>query len=165
MALYSAKWDVKITVDEIEEGTIDLGTGSKKHVFKYLLNLVDGTTSGKFDLFWGDTRTLSTTSEALDLYGSLVDTFGDTINMVELVAMVVYTADAGVVTIGGAASQAVPIFSDATDKFPLRGPGFFGFATSSATGYGTIGAGSNDQLKIETSAAMDYTIMLFGRTA
>lgn len=162
----SGKIQLRIEVDETQDSNIDLGVGLKKHLVNKTINLTDGTTAGKFDLVWSDIGSTSGTVD-IDLYGSLTDTYGATINMVEMVLLYIENLTDGTeLTIGADASQAVPLFSDTSDSFTLAGGEFaFFYLASTATGVGPIGAGSSDILQLSASAALQYKIMILGRSA
>lgn len=131
--------------------------------------LATGTTTGKADLVFTDTRTLTASStENLDLAGGLTDVFGATLTFVEVVAIYVKAAagNANNVVVGGAASNgfAAP-FGDATDTVKVA-PGGVCLLTNDA-GF-AVTAGTGDILKIAnggSGTSVTYDIVIVGRSA
>lgn len=131
--------------------------------------LTTGTTAGKADLVFTDTRTLTaSSSENLDLAGTLTDVFGTTLTFVEVVAIYVKAAAGNTnnVVVGGAASNgfATP-FGDASDTVKVAPGGVF-LLTNDA-GFG-VTAGTGDILKIANgggSTSVTYDIVIVGRSA
>lgn len=134
-----------------------------------LLELATGTTTGKADLVFADTRTIAASSnENIDLAGSLTDAFGAALNFVKVVAIYIKAAAANAnnVVIGGAASNGfVTPFGAATDTVKVGPGGTFlltndaGFAVTAATG---------DLLKIANGGSgtpVTYDIIIVGRSA
>lgn len=131
-------------------------------------SLADGTGAvDTGDLMWSDTRTLATTSENLDLAGSLTNAFGATVTFARVKAVLIHNKSTTVgqtVTIGGAASNQFLLFTDASDKYTLGPNGVFLIWEPSAAGK-VVTAGTGDSLKIETSASITYDIVIIGSSA
>lgn len=152
---YTATRDL---ADVVQNLKVDTGYG-----------LTTGTTAGKADLVFTDTRTLTaSSSENLDLAGTLTDVFGTTLTFVEVVAIYVKAAAGNTnnVVVGGAASNgfATP-FGDATDTVKVAPGGVF-LLTNDA-GFG-VTAGTGDILKIANgggSTSVTYDIVIVGRSA
>lgn len=163
--------DLKVTAKI--EGSVavasDLGNPTQTLAAKAILELVTGTTTGKADLVFSDTRTLAASAtESLDLAGGLTDAFGAALTFVEVVAIYVKAASANVndVVVGGAATNtfATP-FGDATDTVKIKPAG--ALLLTNDVGYG-VTAGTGDLLKIANSAAgsaVTYDIVIVGRSA
>lgn len=147
----------------------DLGDPKKTLNVNSILDLVTGTTAGKADLVFADTRTITaSSSENLDLAGGLTDAFGAAITFVEIVAILVKPAAANVnnVLVGGAASNgfATP-FGDATDVVKVAPGGLLMLVSD--TGY-AVTASTGDILKIAnggSGSSVTYDIVLIGRSA
>ena len=131
-------------------------------------SLTDGTGAvDTADLMWSDTRTLATTSEELDLAGSLTNAFGATLTFARIKCILIHNKSTTVgqtVTVGGAASNAFPLFADTTDKYVIGPNGQFLIWEPSAAGK-AVTAGTGDKLKIETSASITYDIVIVGSSA
>lgn len=152
---YTATRDL---ADVVQNLKVDTGYG-----------LTTGTTAGKADLVFADTRTLTaSSSENLDLAGTLTDVFGATLTFVEVVAIYVKAAAGNTnnVVVGGAASNGfVTPFGASTDTVKV-GPGGVFLLTNDA-GFG-VTAGTGDILKIANgggSTSVTYDIVIVGRSA
>ena len=147
----------------------DLGDPKKTLNVNSILELVTGTTAGKADLVFADTRTLTaSSSENLDLAGGLTDAFGAAITFAEIVAILVKPAAASAnnVLVGGAASNgfATP-FGDATDVVKVTPGGLFMLVSD--TGY-AVTASTADILKVAnggSGTSVTYDIVIVGRSA
>lgn len=151
-----------------QTGTHDFGTPVLPMVVSQALSLSSGTGSNSIDVLWGDSRSLATTSETLDLSGTLTDAFGATVSQVEIRLIYVrHTGTSGVLTIGGAASNQAyaGLVGSATDVVKL-GPGgiFFWYSPTDTFGL-TVAAGTADKLKIDASASITYEIITGGVSA
>lgn len=130
--------------------------------------LSDGTGAvDTADILWSDTRTLNATTENLDLAGSLTNAFGATITFARIKCILIHNKSTTVghtLTIGGAASNTFPLFSDDTDKLPLGPNGVFLIWEPSAAAK-AVTASTDDILKIETSHNFSYDIVIVGSSA
>jgi len=158
----------------------DLGNAQMAHRAEYptsavnsgLIEFGSGTGDNQFDRIWTDERTLSATSESLDLAGSLTSQLdGTTVTFVEVGGIWLYntaTSAASVLIAGGAASNQayVGLFGAAADKIKIGALGqLFWFAPLDGGGL-TVTAGTGDLLKIDAGAAtITYRIALLGRSA
>lgn len=150
---------------------LDLGTPTFDLVKNYTVDLASGTGANAADRIFTDTRTLAaSTTETLDLAGSLVDAFGNTITFARIRALGIFASGANTnnVLVGGNASnQFINWVSDPTDIIIVRpGGGFLLYATDT-TGY-PVTAGTGDLLKVANSAAgtgVDYDVILIGASA
>lgn len=136
---------------------------------QYLISdsMADGTGTDQSDLLWFDQRTLNTTTETLDLAGSLTDVFGDTVTFVTVKGFYAKcngSASGNKLTIGGASSNAFTgWFSASNDQLEILEDGIC-FLWCPTVGY-TVTAGTGDILEIETNYNGTYDIALFGTTA
>ena len=108
-----------------QTGSHDFGTPTLPMFVNQVLSLSSGTGSNAADEAWGDQRTLSTTSETLDLSGSLTNAFGTTVAFVEVRTIYIrHTGSTGVLTIGNAASnQAYAGLLNGATAAVVLGPG------------------------------------------
>lgn len=126
---------------------------------------------------WFDARELeASASEELDLYGSLTNVFGETVNFARVKVFVVErvaNADdstAGTsITVGTAAASNTWVgpFADASDGVKVRAGGFVAFGCDDATGWAVTDS-SADKLKIANDDATNkstYRIWLIGATS
>lgn len=134
-----------------------------------LLELTTGTTAGKSDLVFADTRTITaSSSENLDLAGTLTDAFGATLTFVKVVGLYIKAAAANTnnVVVGGAASNGfVSPFGASTDTIKI-GPGGFMLLVNDA-GY-AVTAATADLLKIAnggSGTSVTYDVVIIGRSA
>lgn len=134
-------------------------------------SLATGTGNNQADKLFADQRTLTASStEDLDLAGTLTDAYGDTITFVRVKAIIVKAASGNTnsVLVGGAASnQMINWVSDATDKVVVRPGGIFVLACNDATGY-AVTASTGDLLRIGNSSggtSVTYDIIIVGASA
>lgn len=156
-------------LDAIYTSALDLSTSTNNLGFTRQVNLASGTGAGQADKIWHDERTLAaSTSENLDLVGSLVDAFGATLTFARVRGLVVYASPANTnnVLVGGAAANAfVNWVGDATDVVAVRPGGLLTLFAPDATAYAV---GTGDQLKIANSGAgtsVTYDIVVIGASA
>jgi len=153
-AIFKKTLDGRDAVDRIPESS-DIALGY-------------GTGYGKIDIDFMDVRTLAaSTSENLDLAGSLTDAFGQTITAAKIKAIEIENPEASLsnLTVGAAASNTfVGPFADATDAIVLK-PGDKTVIVS-RTGW-TVTASTGDILKVANGSggSVNYTIKLLGASA
>jgi hypothetical protein len=156
---------------------LDLSTPDDTLSLSKKMTLTGGTGVGKGDQLWHDTRTLTTgATETLDLYGSLTNGLGQTVNFNTIRGMVIVNpSTTSTLEYGGAASNAwAPMFKSATDIGVIRmsasttSLAYVIYTAPDATGY-DVTAGTADQLKIthggEDSISTSYQIILIGEQA
>ena len=157
-----------ITADQTN--AIDLGSGS--FPLKYLLktNMADGTSASQADLLFSDKRTIAASStEDIDLAGSLSDAFGATLTFVKVKAIIVTAATANTnnVTVSPASSNGFNgPFNAAADLVAIPPGGSF-VVTAPVTGW-TVTASTGDLLTIANSGAgtgVTYDIVIVGTSA
>jgi len=132
--------------------------------------VANGTSTDQADLIFRDQRSLAlSTSENLDLAGSLTDAYGSTITFakVKLIYVKAKSTNGGNIIVGGAAANTfVGPFADATDKVKVPAGGMYQVADA-GTGW-TVTAGTGDILKVENDDAADagvYDIIIIGTSA
>ena len=132
--------------------------------------VADGTGASQADIVFRDQRTLAlSTSENLDLAGSLVDSYGNVLTFVKVKMLYVKAKSdngANIVVGGAAANTFLGAFADATDKINLPADAWLKWVAP-ISGY-TVTAGTADILKIENtdgSATGTYDIVIVGTSA
>jgi hypothetical protein len=155
----------------------DLGNTPESPLdFANRISLTTGTGAGQADKLFYDERSISaSSSEDLDLVGSLSDDFGDAFSPVRIKAIAVKaapysgTANTNNVVVGGAAATQWAALLGAAGTITLR-PGSVFIAAAGpldATGY-VCAAGATDLLKVANSGAgtsVVYQIVLIGASA
>lgn len=160
---------ISVSCKCMETGTGDLGTPQCYHVWNWALGLTSGTTANKADLVWSDTRTLTATSENLDVVGGLTGLLGTVLSFVEIVAVFVKNNSAtGTLTIGNGTNPAYAgLFGAGTHTIAVNAGGMWGWV-SPADGPGClVPVGSTgDIIKVDSGAAtISYSILVLGRSA
>lgn len=163
---------LKAQLAAVHSSVLDLGivefqpTGVVKAI-----PLASGTGADQADQLWTDTRTLTASStEDLDLAGSLVNALGATVTFARVRALYVEAAvgNANNVLVGGASSNGfINWVADATDKVVVRPGGFLLLANRDATGY-AVTASTGDLLRIGnggSGTSVTYNIAIVGCTA
>jgi hypothetical protein len=150
---------------------LDLATGTVPLALQQSIELASGTGANQADRIWHDERTLTaSSSENLDLAGSLADAFGTTITFARIKAIVVGAASANTnnVQVGGAASNAfVNWVANSSDIVNVPPGAVLALIAPGATAF-PVTAGTGDILKIANSGAgtgVTYDIVLIGASA
>lgn len=154
---------VSVNVKATKNG--DLGNAVSSPTFNHNESIKFGTGSSLANTEWTDSRTLAATSESLDMSGTLVNEFGETLTLSKIKGIIIEnlaTTAGYVLKVGGAASNALlGIVADATDKIQI-GPGGVLVLTSPVDGFTVTGA-TGDLLKIDAgSNAINYKILIWG---
>ena len=133
--------------------------------------ITNGTGANQANVIWHDQRTLAaSTGEDLDLSGVLTDSFGVSVALVRVKAIIVSAAAAngGLIQVGGAsATQFINWVADASDIIQIRAGGFMMLVAPDATAY-AVTAGTGDLLKIantDGAATGTYDIYIIGASA
>jgi hypothetical protein len=164
----SLKATLKASITGTLTGSNDLGNPVQTFAEILELAIADGTGADQANNLFSDERTLAaSTSESLDLAGSLANALGATLTFsaIKAIMIVADAANTNDVVVGGAASNAfVGPFADATDKISI-GPGDFVLITRRSAAGWAVAAGTGDLLKIANSAAgssVSYKIIVIG---
>jgi hypothetical protein len=164
----SLKATLKASITGTLAGANDLGDAVQTFAELVEIAISDGTGADQGNNVFSDERTLlASTSENLDLAGSLANAIGATLTFTAIKAILI-VADPGNtndVVVGGAASNGfVGPFADATDKINV-GPGdVFLITRRSAAGLAVVAA-TGDILKVANSGAgssVTYKIIIIG---
>ncbi|MFF9844617.1 hypothetical protein [Streptomyces sp. NPDC013740] len=164
--------DFGITVSGTQTKAGDLSTPSDVLSWRRGVHLESGTTAGKADLRFTDTRTLAASAtEDLDLAGVLLDAFGAALTFVRIKGLFISAAAANTnnVVVGAAASNAWATLLNATGTITLRPGASFAAMSGSADATGmAVTAGTGDLLKVANSGAgtsVTYDIVIVGASA
>lgn len=147
--------------------TLDLSSPTDVLAVNKQWALTNGVGDDQADVVWHDQRTLAaTTSESLDLYGSLTGPLGVTVNMVKVKALYIENLSTLYeLKVGGAASEEWTSWVGASgDKVYIKPGGALLLVAPKAAGYSLGAAGANAQLKIENTGAGEctYNIVVVG---
>lgn len=138
-------------------------TPSVSHVFE------SGTGANQMDLIFSDQRTLTASStENLDLAGTLLDAFGGTITMAKIKLIYFKAADGNTndLVIGNVSNGITSPFGAATHSISVRPGGIFLWSCR-GTGY-TITAGTVDLVKVAnggSGTSVTYDVVIGGTSA
>ncbi|MCI0351567.1 MAG: hypothetical protein L0Z53_19260 [Acidobacteriales bacterium] len=160
--------NLSLAINWNHTSALDLSTVTDNATVDYGDSLASGTGLDQCDLKFHDRRTLSATTEELDLAGSLTDAFGQTITFAKVKGILIHnrnTTAGQTLIIGGAAANAFPLFTDVTDKYTLGPDGKFLAWEPSLAGK-AVTAGTGDKLKLDAGAnTVTYDIVIFGTSA
>lgn len=159
---------VKLSVAGLLSKDIDIGTLSHNANYSQTFTIANGTSANQANMLFVDTRTISaSSSENLDLAGSLTNAFGDTITFTRIKGMIIYanSANTNNVVVGGAGSNTfINWVADATDEIVVRPGGMVALMAPDATSY-AVTASTGDILKVANSSSgssVTYDIILIG---
>jgi len=133
----------------------------------YSVDLADGDGDDQADQVWLDERTLTTgATDTLDLYGSLTDVFGMTVNFEKVKAILVaHKSGTAGLHIGYTATTALAALIGAADANRKIEPNGLFFACSPDDG-AAVAAGVSDSLVLKHDAAdgdpITYQIVIVG---
>ena len=149
--------------------SLDLGDVKDNQRLSYPEAWTDGDAADKAEIVFHDQRTLTATSEDLDLYGNLTDAFGNTLSFAKVKAIFIKNKNTGAgenLIVGGAAANGVStLFSDTTDKLIIGPDGMLLLTNPSAAGYAITG-GTADLLKLDAGAnTVVFDIVIVGTAA
>ena len=159
---------VKINANSTLSSALDLGSASSIELLEETLKLATGTGASQGNQVFSDTRSLgASSSEELDLSGSLTNGLGVTVSFSRVVVMIVRGAAANgdTFTVGGSAANGFDTWVLAAgDAVTVRPGGTLCLVTPDSTGY-AVTAATGDLLKItnnDAAAAGNYDIVLIG---
>lgn len=160
---------IDVNLSSLLTSALDLVTASAPLVNNTRITLPTGTATGQADLSWSDTRTVGASStDALDLAGTLTGNLGGSLTIVKLKAVLVKAAAANAnnVRINRPASNGVPLFLAASDGIDVLPGGLFLWV---APGAGvTVTAATGDIINIDNSGAgtsVTYDVVFIGTSA
>lgn len=164
---------VRVELSATQRNALDLVAATAPLQMEKNLILRNGTGAGNADRMFTDQRPLAaSTTEDLDLAGSLTDAFGATVTFarIKLIHIEALPTNVNNVVVGGAATnQFINWVGAATHQVVIRPGGSFTLTTGSADGTGyAVTAGTGDLLRIGNSGAgseVKYNIVLIGCSA
>ncbi len=151
-------------------GTHDHAPPSSKLEPGWQIDLTNGTGAGKADRLWSDRRTIAaSSSEDLDLAGSLTDALGATVTLarVKLLAVYALPTNTNDVVLGDAASATWTSLLGADGTIAVKPGGLLLAVAPGATAY-PVTATTADLLKVANSSsgsAVTYDIYIIGASA
>lgn len=160
---------ISVLVDIIESISSENQAGPVHHLFDAFksVQLDSGTGAGQVDLVWSDRRTLTaSSSENLDLAGSLLKVFAGTATFVKVKLVILYNRTSGQ-TLSfkvGSSNGWTGILNGTTDSLTVKGGGFAIWYDPTGT---TVTASTGDIVTVSNSSgsSMDYDIFILGTTA
>jgi len=160
---------VQVAISGVLTNALDLSTPEDSLSKSFRDSLATGTVLDQADRMWHDNRTLSATSEDIDLAGGVTDGLGASVTFVKVKCIAIFnnsTTAGDNLTVGGAAAtQFVNWVGDATDKIVIGPGGCFLLWNPSLAGY-AVGAGASDLLKVDSGAnEIEYDIIIIGTSA
>lgn len=151
-------------------GTADLSTPTDSLVEVFKMVLTSGTGANQADMSWHDQRTINTsTTDSLDLAGSLSNVFGTTQTFARIKGLMVVASSSNTdnIQVARPAANGVPLFLAASDGLVVRPGGLLLWAASDSTGV-AVTAGTGDGLSIinpSGSVTATYQIVIIGASA
>lgn len=149
---------------------IDLVTGAAPLDYTKKMTWTNGTLVNTADKVFSDTRTVTASStDALDLAGSLTDIYGATLTFVEVRGLLVVAAAGNTnnCRLNRPASNGVPLFLAASDGIDIPPGGFF-FWACPADGKVTVTPSTGDIINIDNSSSgssVTYDVVIIGTSA
>lgn len=130
--------------------------------------LATGTGSNQADVLWHDTRSLTATSEDLDMAGSLTNAFGDTVTFATIKGILIHnksTSSTEILSVGGAAANQLINWVGNSSDIVKIGPDGILLLWNPIDGY-AVTAGTGDLLKIDSGTdTIEYDIVILGTSA
>lgn len=161
--------NLELTLRWLNTSALDLSTAQENTRVSKDDELSNGTGAvDTADYIWSDTRSLAATTENLDLAGGLTNAFGVALTFARIKAILIHnknTTAGNNLTVGGAASNAFPLFADDTDKYTIGPNGIFLIWEPSAAAK-AVTASTGDILKMDSGAStITYDIIIVGSSA
>ncbi len=160
--------NIKFALAGIFNGDNDLSSVTQTFNYSKNYNITNGTGLDQANMIWADTRTITASStDDLDLYGGLTNSFGTTINFTSIKGIIITAASTNTndVVVGGDASAAfVNWVGAANDVINVKPDGMFALVNPGANGY-AVTATTGDILQIANSSSgssVVYDIILLG---
>lgn len=134
------------------------------------ITLTDGSGLNQANMVFSDRRSLNASAtEDLDLAGSLVGNFGDTLTFARIKGLIVVASSANTnnVQVTRPAANGVPLFLAAGDGIPVLPGGAFAWFSPNAAGV-AVTAGTGDLITFTNSAgstSVTYDVVIIGASA
>jgi len=159
---------VSANIRAVLTSALDLSSGTSEISDTNTFSFTNGTGANQANQVFSDQRTISaSSSEELDLAGSLSDAFGNTItfSIVKAILVVASSDNTNDVLVGGSASNGFDTWVGATgDIVAVKPGGCMLVVAPDATGY-AVTASTGDLLKVANSAgssSVTYDIIIIG---
>jgi hypothetical protein len=149
---------------------LDLTTVAAPLDISQQIAYAQGAGAGQADMMWSDTRTITASStDAIDLAGSLTGPFGTTLTFARIKALFVRAAAGNTnnVNVVYPASNGVPLFLAAGDGYAVKPGGLIALVDPSAAGV-VVTPTSGDQLNFVNSGAgtsVTYDVVIIGASS
>ncbi len=158
---------VKIACTGTLANTADIGSSTYVLNYSKSYPLTNGTGADMANMIWTDTRTIAaSTTEDLDLYGSLTSTFNTTLNFTKIRGIIISAAATNTnnVVVGGDANGLAGWIGNVNDLINVRPGGTFAIMANDATAYPVTNT-TGDILQIANSSSgtgVTYDIIIVG---
>ena len=146
----SVTGNIKCSLAASEALTAELATATLGASLAYAKAFGNGTGANNINQWWTDTRTLAVSTPVTLTLSALIDGLGRSIPFTKLRVIMIKNNGTANLIVGGATAP-VPIFSDATDKIPVRPGGCLIIVAPDASGIG-VTATTADGLKLDPGA-------------
>lgn len=158
---------VNLRVSTALTNPLDLVTASAPQLFSYLAELTSGAGLNAANAVWSDQRTVAaSTTDSLDLKGSLVDAVGVAFTPARIKGLIVRNRGAQEIALTRSAANGVPWLSAAGDAIIIRPGGINIWIAPDATGV-AVTAGTGDLIDIVNGVGVSvlYDIVIIGATS
>jgi len=159
---------LSIVINALLDSGLDIGTGRHSISETYSNAFTSGTGANQANEVWADTRTISSSSsDDLDLYGSLTDAFGTTLNFTSIKAIIIKASSSNGdnLSVGGDAGAPIStIFADTSDEILVPPGGMFMITNPQADGFAVTNT-TADVLEItntDSGDSAEYDIIIVG---
>lgn len=167
----SLKSEILVRLSATQAGGNALQAQTFSPTIQKTIQLASGTAANQADIVWGDERALAASaSEDIDLSGTLIDAFGNTVAAVDVVAFLVVADNANTndVVVSPGSSAGAPILGGTSPTVPVKPGGVFLLACGVAGGQFSVTPTTADIITIKNggaSTSVKYTIAVIGRSA
>jgi hypothetical protein len=158
---------VKVSVEAVLDVAADIGTARHNVAEAFETILKDGTAINQANQLFTDKRNVAlSTTDTLDLAGTLVNNLGQTVTLTKVKGLIIKSAAANgsTLTVGGNVNAFADWLGAATHTVKIRPGGVLCLMAPDATAY-AVTAGTGDLLDItndDGAAAADYDIVVIG---
>jgi hypothetical protein len=171
------KADLRVRLSANQSGSNDFGGPDFAPVIDAALAFANGVGGNQADLLFVDERQVAASSnDDIDLYGALSSAFGATLNMAEIVALIIINApktkglpaNVSSLTIGGGSNPYLGFLGGTTPTIKNIGPGgVLLLAAPDSTGLGAVTASTADVLRVANGAGAtaNYQIGILARSS
>lgn len=167
---------LRLALSAVHTGVADFGSPLSNPVFNAIFDTADGTGANQADIIWHDERIIASGgTDDLDVNGVLTNVFGQVVNILELVGILIINAprsgadNTTNLTLGVGTNPVTGYLGGTTPTVGPMRPGhvFLEWNSLSASGLCAVVAATGDILRIANSAGASatYQICLIGRSA